>query len=254
MCLIVFAWRVHPDYPLVVAANRDEYRHRPARAAHWWDDAPGVLAGRDLEAGGTWMGITRSGRFAALTNYRDPRGRRESARSRGLLVRDALADGADAAATLKAVAGDSALYPGFNLLVGDGRTLGVHESASGSVRLLEPGVYGLSNALLDTPWPKLATARARLAAALASLPDAGAVLALLRDDAPAPDHLLPDTGVGLDVERRLSPAFLRDEAYGTRCSSLILMRADGRARLREWTWGATAALESTTDHGFAIRR
>lgn len=253
MCLIVFAWRVHRDYPLVVAANRDEFLDRPATPAHWWPDLPDVLAGRDLEAGGTWMGVARSGRFAALTNYRDPSRQRSGAPSRGALVRDALAGGADTLSTLQDIATDSSRYAGFNLLVSDGDTLGIHESTTGAVRLLEPGVYGLSNHLLDSPWPKLVRTRERLAALLAQLPDDDAVLALLRDPSPAPDPHLPDTGISLEWERWLSPAFIRAPGYGTRCSSLVLRHASGRMRLREWTWDAHGDALSDVVHDFVTR-
>ena len=250
MCLIALAWRIHPDYPLVVAANRDEFRNRPTRAAHWWDDTPGVLAGRDLEAGGTWLGITRNGRFAALTNRRDPARRMDGAPSRGQLVLRALTDTRPPSQALSEIAEEGPRYAGYNLLTGDPSELCVHDNTSGTVRALAPGLYGLSNAHLDTPWPKLTLARARLAEALASMPDPAGVLALLRDDAPAPDHLLPDTGVGLEAERRLSPAFLRDTHYGTRSSAMILFGANGEASLREWTWNADGALVNEAVHAF----
>ncbi len=263
MCLIVVAWHIHPDYPLAVAANRDEFLDRPAVPAHWWTDAPDLLAGRDLEAGGTWMGLTRQGRFAALTNYRDPSQRPgDGAPSRGLLVRDALLSTADTGGTLARIATDSARYAGFNLLASDGDTLGIHESTSGAVHLLEPGIYGLSNHLLDTPWPKVHTARKRFADALHSLPDPTAVLALLRDPTPAEDAHLPETGVSLEWERRLSPAFIRAPDYGTRCSSLILVGNNGQTLFHEWTWehGAThgdardTALRGEVAHRFTATR
>lgn len=252
MCLITFAWRVHPDYPLVVAANRDEFRHRPTQAAHWWASAPGLLAGRDLEAGGTWLGVTRSGRFAALTNRRDPARQQPSAPSRGGLVLRALTDAAPPQTTLARVAETASRYAGYNLLAGDLSGLFVLDNSTGAVRTLAPGLYGLSNAFLDTPWPKLTLARARLAEALPQLPDPQSVLTLLRDDTPAPDHLLPDTGVGLAAERRLSPAFLRDSHYGTRSSAMILFGADGLASLREWTWNADGGAVSEVVHEFRI--
>ncbi len=252
MCLIVFAWRVHPRYPLVVAANRDEYLARPAAPAHWWPEAPDLLAGRDLEAGGTWMGMHRDGRFAALTNYRDPSQRLAGAPSRGRLVRSALEGDGDTLATLRAIAAESPHYAGFNLLVCDGLSLGVHESTSGAVRLLEPGVYGLSNHLLDTPWPKLARARKALEDSLDALPGEERLLALLRDDTPAPDHHLPETGLSLEWERWLSPAFIRAPGYGTRCSSVLTVAADGGTRFREWTWDEAGALRSAVTHEFTI--
>jgi uncharacterized protein with NRDE domain len=252
MCLIVVGWHAHPDYPLVVAANRDEFLTRPAVPAHWWADAPDRLAGRDLEAGGTWMGITPGGRFAALTNYRDPTQHRPGAPSRGALVRDCLESADNTESALSAVAEVSAQFAGFNLLVSDGERLGIHESTTGAVRMLEPGIYGLSNHILDTPWPKVRLARERFTAALGELPRDDAFLALLRDDAPAPDHHLPNTGVSAEWERWLSPAFIQAPAYGTRCSTLITVHRDGSVCLREWTWDSTGELASEVIHRFRI--
>ncbi len=252
MCLIVVGWHAHPDFPLVVAANRDEFLARPAIPAHWWGDAPGLLAGRDLEAGGTWMGVTRSGRFAALTNYRDPTRHRPGAPSRGALVRDSLAGHDDTGGTLDALANVSGGYAGFNLLFSDGRSLGIHESTTGSVRELEPGIYGLSNHLLDTPWPKVRLARERFAAALDALPDEAGFLALLRDEQPAPEGDLPATGVSPEWERWLSPAFIRAPGYGTRCSTVLAVGRDGQVLFREWTWHESGSLDSEVTHRFVI--
>lgn len=253
MCLILLAWRVHPHYPLVVAANRDEFRARPATPAHWWSDAPDVLAGRDLEAGGTWMGVSRSGRFAALTNYRDPTAHRPGTPSRGQLVRDCLTGSADAETTLQAVAAVSARYAGFNLFACDGQTMAIHESTTGVVRTLTPGTYGLSNHVLDTPWPKVRLAKARFTTALEALPDETAFLALLRDDQAAPDADLPRTGIDLEWERWLSPAFIRAPGYGTRCSTLILFDTARQGHLREWTWDEAGDLQGEVLHRFPVR-
>lgn len=254
MCLIMLGWHVHPDYRLVVAANRDEFRARPASPAHWWTDAPHLLAGRDLEAGGTWMGVTRTGRFAALTNYRDPSGHRPGAPSRGMLVRDCLAGHDDTADTLARLARVSGQYVGFNMFVSDGNTLGIHESTTQRVSLLQPGVYGLSNHVLDTDWPKVSRARRRFIAALSALPDTTPLLALLRDTTPAPDHALPQTGVSLAWERLLSSIFIAAPDYGTRCSSLILVGHDGHTQLLEWTWDEDGAPLSEVAHRFAHHR
>lgn len=263
MCLVVFAWRVHPRYPLVLAANRDEFLARPAAPAHWWTDAPELLAGRDLEAGGSWMGLSRGGRFAALTNYRDPSRHLTGAPSRGALVRSALEDTRDAASCLHDLAAHAKPYAAFNLLVGDGERLGVLESTTGSVHMLRPGVYGLSNHLLDTPWPKLVKARAGLAQQLAGLATgtdahaAGsedalvdALLALMRDPTPAADPHLPATGVSLEWERWLSSAFIRAPGYGTRCSSVVLRDHTAHTRFVEWTWDAHGELRSQVEHRF----
>lgn len=250
MCLILFGWQAHPQYPLVVAANRDEFLARPAQPAHWWHDAPDVLAGRDLEAGGTWMGVSRSGRFAALTNYRDPSQQRPGAPSRGALVRDCLESAEDTGTTLSRIAAASNAYAGFNLLAFDGRSLAIHESTTGSVRHLSPGVYGLSNHLLDTPWPKLRLARERFATALADLPADHRLLALLTDDQTAADEHLPQTGVSIEWERRLSSAFIRAPGYGTRCSSVLNIRNDGVVCVREWTWDERGELFGEVSHRF----
>lgn len=236
MCLILVAWQAHPDYPLVVAANRDEFFARPAAPAGWWADRPEILAGRDLEAGGTWLGANRRGAFAGLTNFRDPASQRTGTPSRGALVADALGDGQPVAARLAWLARHGRDYNGFNLIFSDGEDLAVFESVSGRGQILGPGVHGLSNHLLDTPWPKVQAAKSRLHAALDSLPKATPLLDLLRDDRPAPDADLPRTGVSLEWERLLSSAFIRAPGYGTRCSTLILGSADGRYRLEEWTW------------------
>lgn len=252
MCLIVVGWQAHPQYPLVVAANRDEFLARPASPAHWWPDAPDLLAGRDLEAGGTWMGMRRDGRFAALTNYRDPSRHRPGTPSRGMLVRDSLLDGDDVTKTLDKLARVSGDYAGFNLLLADRGELGIHESTTGSVRLLGPGIYGLSNHLLDTPWPKLRLARARFAAALEGLPSEQALLELLMDDRPAADEHLPQTGVSAEWERWLSSAFIRAPGYGTRCSTVILVHDSGRVHFVERTWRDDGTAASEVVHRFDI--
>ena len=241
MCLVLVVWRVHPTYPCLVAANRDEFHARPAARAEWWPDHPQILAGRDLRAGGTWLGVTRTGRFAALTNYRDPGRRRPDAPSRGALVTTILESGASVAEGLTYLRDVGANYDGFNLIFSDGVRLGIYESVRGSGRELGPGIYGLSNHLLDTPWPKVQNAKSRLEAALSRLTDTAPLLGLLRDDRPAPDAELPRTGVSLEWERLLSSAFVRAPDYGTRCSTIIRIDARGRAYFDEWSWNAVGA-------------
>jgi uncharacterized protein with NRDE domain len=241
MCLVLVVWRVHPLYPCLVAANRDEFHARPTARAEWWPDHPQILAGRDLEAGGTWLGVTRTGRFAALTNYRDPERRRAAVPSRGALVTSMLESGASVAeglSHLRAVGGD---YNGFNLIFSDGERLGIYESVRGSGRELGPGIYGLSNHLLDTPWPKVQNAKTRMEAALLGLTDTAPMLDLLRDDRPASDAQLPRTGVSLEWERLLSSAFVRAADYGTRCSTIIRIERRGRAYFDEWSWNSVGS-------------
>lgn len=240
MCLILVAWRVHAGYPMVVAANRDEFFARPTEPAAFWKQAPQILAGRDLEAGGSWMGITLSGRFAALTNFRDPAQNRSGAPSRGALVADFLT-GTDAPqAFLERIDVRGSEYNGYNLLVGDGDTLWWSSNMGGSPRQLEPGVYGVSNHLLDTPWPKVGAGKTALAQTLDRLPDDRSLFALLRDDGIHPDEHLPQTGISLDWERLLSSAFVKSPDYGTRSSTVLCIDNDGWTSFDEQTWLAGA--------------
>lgn len=239
MCLILIAWQAHPDYPLVVAANRDEFFSRPSARAEFWREAPHVLAGRDLEAGGTWLGATRTQRFAALTNYREGGRVLTDARSRGALVADFLTGSVAPAEYLAQVAANAADYNGFNLFVGDGRRLAYFSNRNdGQPHWLTPGIYGLSNHLLDTPWPKLASARSTFADALASLPERAPFFGLLADREIVPDTHLPETGVALEWERILSAIFVTSEGYGTRASTLLIRQRDGPTTLIERSFDA----------------
>jgi uncharacterized protein with NRDE domain len=238
MCLILVAWHAHPDYPLVLAANRDEYHARAAAPAGWWKQ-PQILAGRDLSAGGTWLGVTRDGRFAALTNFRDPARQLGDAVSRGAIVPATLAAAVPVAVRLEQLGHEANAYNAFNLIFSDREQLAVYESVEGKGRLLGPGVYGLSNHLLDTPWPKVVTAKAALGVALTRLPDEQSLLELLRDGQQPEDDQLPRTGVSVDWERLLSSAFIRAPDYGTRCSTILLIDRYGAVRFTEWTWDAS---------------
>jgi uncharacterized protein with NRDE domain len=251
MCLILVAWRAHPRFPCVLAANRDEYFGRPSAEAEWW---PGgnILAGRDLQAGGTWLGVTRSGRFAALTNFRDPASQLPGAPSRGALVSEYLGAQWPTAQGLEEIARRGERCNGYNLLCSDGETLGIHESTTRQSRLLDPGLYALSNHLLDTPWPKVQRAKSRLNEALLALPNAAAMLELLRDSEPAPDEQLPLTGLSVELERMLSSAFVRGQDYGTRCSTLFTIDAQGAALFAEWSWDAAGALAGLARFSFQM--
>lgn len=230
MCLIVFAVRAHPRFPLIVAANRDEFLTRPTAPASFWSDSPDILAGRDLTAGGTWLGITRQGRFAALTNYRDlRRPRPQVAPSRGALVVQALTGGSDPEGTER--------YDGFNLLFGTADDLRYHNNITGALAHVEGGIHGLSNHLLDTPWPKvLSTERAFTEAIDTAAPDVDALFGVLTDRQVAADEQLPDTGLDIVRERALSAPFIVTEGYGTRCSTVIMVGYDGSVHFEERTW------------------
>lgn len=240
MCLIVIGWRLREDYPLILAANRDEFFARSSAPAHFWDDHAQILAGRDLEQGGTWLGLTRSGRIAAVTNFRRGGEARSGTRSRGWLVRDYLLSEREPRDFLAQVDACAGHYDGFNLIAGTRQGLFHYSNRSPGVTGLSPGVHGLSNHLLNTPWPKVERARQALAA-LADTP-APALLeglfTLLGDRTPPPDTDLPDTGIGLEWERTLATAFIRTPQYGTRCSTVLLVDRTGRTLFEEHSFAA----------------
>ncbi len=258
MCLILLAWRAHPDYPLVVAANRDEYYQRPTTPARFWEQAPEILAGRDLSAGGTWMGVTRHGRFAALTNFREPLQRPADAPnlpSRGKLVSDFLAGGMKPEEYLAALLPAAQAYNGFNLICGTtGQGLWHFSNRGAPARALEPGIYGLSNHLLDTPWPKVAQGKSDLARALKALPADGPLFDLLKDERIHKDDKLPRTGVSLDWERTLSAAFVRAPNYGTRSSSVVLQDREGFICFDELTYLPNAAISGRHRFRFSLQQ
>ncbi len=234
MCLIVFAWKVIPHSPLVLVANRDEFFDRPTQPAGWWDDHPDVYAGRDLQAGGTWLGIDRTGRFAALTNIRDGQAKPADKRSRGELVANFLGGQVDPLDYLTRVRDNANDYLGFNLLFGDEH--GLHWISNGNgveFKSLEPGIYGLSNGSLDTPWPKVVRAKAQFASLLCQGAPDGAYFEMLTDTTRASDCRLPKTGVSLEWERLLSPICIESDDYGTRASTLVRIQQGGLAELHE---------------------
>jgi uncharacterized protein with NRDE domain len=254
MCLILFAHRVHPAYPLVFAANRDEFFERPTASAAFWEDAPGVLAGRDLRAGGTWMGVTRGGRWAALTNVRDPTAEAVGGRSRGELVAGFLRGTDPAGRYAEEVATRLAEHAGFNLLLGDREGVVYLGTRAPELRALEPGVYGLSNHLLGTPWPKVRTGTAALRALVdaGGEPEVDALFRILARSEPAPDAELPDTGVGREWERALSSLFIVAPAYGTRASTVLLIDHADAVTFVERAFGAGAAAAGEVRVRFTI--
>lgn len=255
MCLILLASNVHPDYRLVLAANRDEFFARPTAPAAFWDDAPQVLAGRDLKSGGTWLGITKTGRIAALTNYRDPRSYRHAAPSRGQLASGFLRGSQSAAAYLEFLEREGAGYNGFNLVFGEPGHLCHFSNRAALSSSLAPGIHGISNHLLDTPWPKVTRGKGALERLVATgktlSPDE--LFAILADRTFAPDHLLPDTGVGMKRERLLSPLFIASPDYGTRSSTIILIDRENRVTFSERTFNGRPEPLQTVTRRFRIR-
>jgi uncharacterized protein with NRDE domain len=234
MCTLLLAWEAHPRYRLVLAANRDEFYQRPTAEADYWEDAPQLFAGRDLIHGGTWLGVTATGRIAALTNYREPHAARKDGPSRGRLVSDFLREETTAEAYFERLRSEALPYSGYNLLLGDPDRLYCCSNKSDDIVRIAPGIHGLSNHLLDTPWPKVVRGKQSLTRVLQaesfSIEDLFAVLA---DRTRAPDELLPDTGVGLERERLLSSIFIASEHYGTRSSTVLLVDLDRQATFVE---------------------
>lgn len=235
MCLIVLHWQPNAEQSLQVWANRDEFRARPALATEFWPEAPQVLAGRDVLAGGTWMGVTRQGRFAAITNYRDPT-QASGQYSRGQLVADFLLGQQTAAEYAHSVQSMAQFYTGFSLLIADAEALYFVSNRGGQPQALAPGWYGLSNALLDAPWPKLQRLKSA-AQQLVTNPTLALAaeqnLALLKDTQAAEEHALPYTGVGIGMERLLSPICIQGDGYGTRNSTWLSV---GRQQIRWEEW------------------
>jgi len=250
MCLIVVAWRARADLPLVVAANRDEWRDRPAEPARWWADS-GILAGRDLQAGGTWLGVTRSGRFAAVTNFRDPADKRSTARSRGALVTEFLSSHLPPRTYCEQLREHVRDYNGFNLILGDGDSLVYYGSREGDARAIAPGVHGLSNHLLDEPWPKVVRGRHAMEASLGDSDPAPRLFEMLSDPDGAPDERLPSTGVGIAWERRLAAALIIGDDYGTRVSTVLSVSAAGEVAFEERTRTPEGGVAGTAKHKFA---
>jgi uncharacterized protein with NRDE domain len=254
MCVILLAHQAYAEYPLVLAANRDEFYARPTAQAHFWPDAEDVLAGRDLERGGTWLGVTRGGRIAAVTNYREPEKKIKDAPSRGHLVSDFLAGSEGAQQYLAKLSRRASPYNGFNLIVGAEGKLCYFSNRGGHPREIPAGVHGLSNHLLDTPWPKVERGRAQLARLIEgrafSVED---IFEVLADDARAQDEVLPQTGVGLELERMLSPLFIRSEVYGTRSSTVVLFNRHREVTFIERTFAHETGGMRDVSFEFKIR-
>ncbi|PLX98315.1 MAG: hypothetical protein C0623_13420 [Desulfuromonas sp.] len=253
MCLLALAIESHPEYRLVLAENRDEFYNRPTEPARFWEDAPDLLAGRDLERGGSWFGVNRSGRWAVVTNYRDFHHRRYSRRSRGELVRRFLEDGIGLEAFHAFLEEDDGHYAGLNFIAGDLKQTFYFSNTGGGSRKICAGIYGLSNGWLDTPWPKVVGTRAdfeRWVAAGSTDPEE--LFAILADRSQADDADLPDTGVGIEWERMLSARFIRGEKYGTRATTLYLVDYKNRASFIEKSFDENGLESARVSYNFTV--
>jgi uncharacterized protein with NRDE domain len=254
MCLILFALEQHKDYPLIVIANRDEYYARPTQPAHWWPDAPEIFAGRDLEAQGTWMGVNKNGRFAAVTNVREPGSFGPARLSRGKLTSDFLSSREPAETFLKSIESSAEDYAGFNLLVGDDAGIYFYSNRHPGIRSIPPGIYGISNGLFDEAWPKLVSGKQALGIALETGFDNNALMQILTDNATAGDHHLPDTGVPLDIERMLSSRFIRSNDYGTRACSIVKFSGQHQIIFVEHNYDNSGITEDLISEEIQIKR
>lgn len=253
MCLIFFALKAHPTYKLIVAGNRDEFYNRKTAAADYWQDHPDVLGGRDLEGGGTWLGMTRAGKVSMLTNYRDPKNINPHAPSRGYLVADYLFDDVRAEDYINDVAQRGSQYNGFNLLLGTPDELWYYSNYKQGVDRIAPGFYGLSNHLLDTPWPKVVRGKEKFQPLLAKTTlDPEEIFDTLYDVEPAPDNKLPDTGLSTERERALSSMFIKTDNYGSRCSTVILADYAGNIVFVERVYDLTTFAYTTRTYHLKV--
>lgn len=254
MCLILIAYHVHPHYPLIIAANRDEFFDRPTTPATFWQESPHVLAGRDLRSGGTWLGVSRTGRCAALTNFRDPRTMAADAPSRGQLVSSFLTGRQTPHQYLKELCEKDVVYNGYNLLFGTLEALYCHSNRSEQPLLIPAGIHGVSNGRLDDPWPKVQRGTEYLAHLVAAKNhlEPETLFTMLSDRTPVPDALLPDTGIGLAAERLLAPLFIAGTSYGTRSSTVVLFGSDNRITFAERTFNTSHQSQATHTFQFTI--
>lgn len=237
MCLIAFSYKVHPAYPLIIVANRDEFYDRPTAAAHFWEDESDILAGRDLRQQGSWMGLSKSGRFAAITNYRDPRLPETGQLSRGEIVRLFLTSTESTDSFIQSLRSKRDLYGGFNVLLYDGEDMHHYNNIYDEHRLVESGIHGVSNATFNTPWPKVEAAKHILEKTTdKDKIEVNSLIPLLANDEIAQDEVLPNTGVGIHLERSLSAQFVKIPNYGTRCSTAIVYHNNGEIDFLERTY------------------
>jgi len=254
MCLILIALKSHPVYKLIMAGNRDEFFERPTAQATFWEDTPDLLAGKDLRAGGTWFGITKQGRIAAITDYRDLALLKSNTPSRGELVRNFLLSRERPQAFIDGIAQKAHQYNGFNLIVGEKDEFCWYSNLVDEPRRLEPGIYGLCNHLLDTPWPKVVRSRNAFQSILTEKkhPSPEDFFSILSDRSTAADKNLPETGVEIEWERMLSSIFVSSQEYGTRSSTLLLVDQYDRVTFIEKVFDMDSNHTATTEIEFQI--
>lgn len=253
MCLIFISLNEHPRYKLIVAANRDEFYNRKTAPAHFWEDHPNIVGGRDLEASGTWMAMNKNGKISLVTNYRDPANMNSHAPSRGHLVSDFLVHGDAPKEYLERVSERAAQYNGFNLLTGYPDQLWYLSNYQQGIQKLESGVYGLSNHLLDSPWPKVQRGKEKFKNVIKdSTIEPDKLFELLFDEQRAEDPMLPDTGIGLERERALSSMFIKTPGYGTRCSTIVLVSHDNQVVFSERVYELDTFAHHTSRFQFTI--
>ena len=249
MCLILFSWKTHPNYKLILAANRDEFYKRPTQQANYWKDHPELLAGKDLQAGGTWIGMSKSGRIAALTNYRDPQNIDVHAASRGELTTNFLTSGDEPELYLRKIKNSNIHYNGFNLMVGDGNSLFHYNNVNHDISEVAPGTYGLSNGFFQENWPKTKNGRNALEKVIQKEQFSNQdLLDILGNTKKAEDVDLPKTGIPVDWERALSPLFINADGYGTRCSTIIKVDYNNKKEFLEKTYAVGGQSESIVQY------
>ncbi|MCP3900997.1 MAG: NRDE family protein [Desulfobacteraceae bacterium] len=236
MCLILFGYKVSEKYPLVLVANRDEFYQRPTAPMHFWEDRPSILAGKDLEQGGTWFGVSKNGRFAALTNYRDPSSIKQHAPSRGEIIVDYLQSNKPEKEYFKSFRQKAKTYNGFNLIFGNMENLYWFSNLKNSFEKIKPGIHGISNHFLDTPWPKVASGKKALEKIINEKISSQDLFPILTDQSMPDESLLPDTGVGIELEKMLSPLFIQSDIYGTRSSTVMIADRQGNLDVSERTY------------------
>ena len=253
MCLILFSYLQHEKWPLVIAANRDEFHSRPSDPADFWEESPSILAGRDRLHRGSWLGVDRYGRFSAVNNYQDPSVDKMNKLSRGELVSNFLLGNKSAEHYLQEVKQQCHLYNGFNLLAADESGLFYLSSSTGELKSLPPGLYGISNDLIDSAWPKLEKGKAQLEKILSdNYVSDDKILELLSDTTEFPDKSLTDAGTDLKQEQIFSPIFIRGQDYGTRCSTVAMINNDGKVMFTERTFNKEGRETHTETYDFMI--